>query len=79
MRSAIQAVTDSVRACAPGYRQAVIPIQLTIASSGRVTVAVVGGALAGTSQGSCIAQALREARTTAFTGPRLKVTYPIRL
>lgn len=79
VRDAIQAVTGAVRQCAPAYGGTVVPTDLTIAPSGRVTVATVSGSLAGTPEGSCIARALRKARTPAFSGPRLTVKFPIGL
>jgi hypothetical protein len=82
-RETVQAALDSVRAevgrCAPAGQRGVAEVDLTIASNGLVTHAVVAGDFAGTPAGSCIARAVRAARFTPFAKPRFRVIYPFSL
>ena len=68
----------AVRECANG-KPGTASIQATIASSGRISYAIVDGAFKGTPEGSCIARAVRKARFPAFSKASIKVTYPIAL
>lgn len=74
VQAAFRAVMPNLRACT-GLHGAV-PVRVTISGSGRVTVAVVQGHLAGTPEGSCIARAVRTARLPPFRQRRLNVNYP---
>jgi hypothetical protein len=53
-------------------------LKLTVRSSGAVSYALVGGDYAGTPEGSCLAQTLRQASFPAFSDPVLRLTYPAR-
>lgn len=68
-------VRSNVRACAEG-RSGVAEVDLTIAASGVVTNALVGGDFGGTPQGSCIARAVRKARFPTFKQDRYRVLFP---
>ena len=57
-----------------------MPVSVTFAPSGRVTVATVdGGPFLGTSVGSCIARTLRTAAVTPFDGPPVTVHSSVRI
>jgi cytochrome c-type biogenesis protein CcmH/NrfG len=71
----LEAVRPSVRACAAGL-SGVADLDITIAHSGVVTHVLVGGDFAGTTQGSCIARAVREARFQSFKQERFRLLYP---
>jgi hypothetical protein len=71
----LEAVRPSVRACAAGL-SGVADLDITIAHSGVVTHVLVGGDFAGTTQGSCIARAVREARFPSFKQERFRLLYP---
>jgi hypothetical protein len=81
-REQVTAGFESVRAalsqCAAG-RSGRIEIKATIASTGRIAHALVGGDFKGSVEGSCMARAVREAQFPAFSQARLKVSYPIAL
>jgi hypothetical protein len=62
-----------------GDRHGVAEVTLTVRPAGFVSYAVVSGAYAGTSEGSCIARAVRAAKFPAFSDPTLRVTYPFEL
>jgi hypothetical protein len=64
--------------CSKG-RSGTAEIDLTIASSGAVSYALIGGDYAGTPQGSCIARAVRAARFEPFTKPRVRIIYRMAL
>jgi hypothetical protein len=55
-----------------------VPITVTFAPSGRVTVAQVGGAFAGKSTGSCVAQIMRAAQVPPFSGSHVSVSKTVR-
>jgi type IV secretory pathway VirB10-like protein len=71
----LESVRSSVRACAAGL-SGVADLDITIAHSGVVTHVLVGGDFAGTTQGSCIARAVREARFPSFKQERFRLLYP---
>ncbi|MDP3278223.1 MAG: hypothetical protein Q8Q09_23755 [Deltaproteobacteria bacterium] len=75
---AMSRVSVPVRACANG-QTGIATVQVTFASSGRVTTAEVGPPFAGTPTGSCIARAVRSATVPAFTRATFQVNYPFRL
>jgi hypothetical protein len=64
--------------CAEG-RHGLVDTHVTIAPSGRVTYSLIGGDFVGSSQGSCMARALRSATFPPFSGPSLKVLFPYSL
>jgi hypothetical protein len=76
--SAMSAVTPQVVECGAGTH-GVATVQVTLASDGHVSNAVVGGALAGTPEGSCIARAVRHAHVPAFQQTSFGFSYPFRL
>jgi hypothetical protein len=53
-----------------------ISVTFTFASSGRVTIALVGAPFAGTPAGSCIARAARGAHVEPFAQSSFRVVYP---
>jgi hypothetical protein len=71
----LEAVRPSVRACAAG-RSGVADLDITVAHSGVVTHVLVGGDFAGTTQGTCIARAVREARFDSFKQERFRLLFP---
>jgi hypothetical protein len=71
----LESVRSSVQACASG-RSGVADLDITIANNGTVMHVLVGGDFAGTTQGSCIARAVREARFPTFKQDRLRILYP---
>jgi hypothetical protein len=71
----LETVRSSVRACAAG-RSGVADLDITIAHSGVVTHVLVGGDFAGTTQGSCIARAVRDARFASFKQERFRLLFP---
>jgi hypothetical protein len=81
-REQVVAGFDSVRAqleqCAAG-QHGVASVAATVASSGRVSYALVQGKFAGTPEGSCMALAVRQAHFPRFTQASLKVVYPFSL
>jgi hypothetical protein len=77
---AIKAAFGRARSCrAAGDPKGVATVTLTYAPSGRVTTALVSGAFAGTSVGSCIAAALRSARVAPFAGAHVTVKRSVTL
>jgi hypothetical protein len=81
-REQVTAGFETVRAalsqCASG-RSGKVEINASIANTGRIVHALVGGDFKGTVEGSCMARAVREAKFPAFSQARLKVSYPISL
>jgi hypothetical protein len=75
VRSALERVRAGVAACGAG-RHGRADVRLTVHPSGRVQAARVEGTFAGTTQGSCIARAVRDARFPAFAGEAFDVAYP---
>jgi hypothetical protein len=73
-----EAVRAQLTQCAAG-QHGVAQIAATIASTGRISHALVEGAFAGTPEGSCMARAVRAARFPTFSQPSLKVSYPVSL
>jgi hypothetical protein len=71
----LESVRSSVQACAAG-RTGVADLDVTIAHTGVVTHVLVGGDFAGTTQGSCIARAVRQARFPQFKQERFRLLYP---
>jgi hypothetical protein len=71
----LESVRSSVRACAAG-RSGVADLDITIAHTGNVTHVLVGGDFAGTTEGSCIARAVRGARFSSFKQERFRLLFP---
>jgi len=78
VQSALDEKRSEVLVCANGQR-GVAEVDLTVASSGAVTHAVVAGDFAGSPAGSCIARVVRTARFAPFSKPRFRVIYPFSL
>lgn len=76
--ASFEAIASTVRSCT-AQPLGMVPVRITVASSGRVTTALVTGRLAGTPEGSCIARAVRTARLPAFRQERLVIDYPFQL
>jgi hypothetical protein len=73
-----EAVQDQLVQCAAG-KHGVAQIDATIASSGRISHALVGGEFTGSPEGSCMARVVRTAPFPQFRQPTLKVSYPVAL
>lgn len=73
-----EAVRGRLSSCASG-RQGVAEVQATIAGSGRVTHALIGGDFQGTPEGSCMARAVRAASFPPFARHHIRVEYPFAL
>lgn len=71
----LESVRPAVNACAAG-RSGVADLDVTIAHTGVVMHVLVGGDFAGTTEGSCIARAVRGARFPAFKQERFRLLYP---
>jgi hypothetical protein len=71
----LESVRSSVQACAAG-RSGVADLDITIAHTGIVMHVLVGGDFAGTTEGSCIARAVRQARFPQFKQERFRLLYP---
>jgi hypothetical protein len=76
--ASLNAVAGELQRCV-GDRHGVAEVTLTVRPAGFVSYAVVSGTYAGTSEGSCIARAVRAAKFPAFSDPTLRVTYPFEL
>ena len=76
--SALEPLRAAVQQCA-GNLRGVAQLDVTVASNGSVTHAVVAGDFAGTPEGSCIARIARAAKFSAFEQPRFRVIYPYAL
>lgn len=74
----IEILRNEYSACA-GDLHGVAEVRITIANTGRISHALVGGDFAGTPQGSCLARTLRQARFRSFLQPRLDIVYPLAL
>jgi len=72
------AVLPELKRCADGATGGVTA-KVTIAGSGQVRYAVVGGDFSGTPAGSCMARALRGASFPQFARTSVKVEYPFSL
>jgi len=73
-----EAVQDALAQCAAG-KHGVAEIDATIANSGRISHALIGGNFQGSPEGSCMARVVRGARFPQFRQPMLKVSYPVAL
>jgi hypothetical protein len=73
-----EAVRVQIQQCAAG-QHGIAQIAATIASTGRISHALVEGPFAGTPEGSCMARAVRAARFPSFSQANLKVAYPVSL
>jgi hypothetical protein len=71
----LESVRPAVHACAAG-RSGVADLDITIAHTGSVMHVLVGGDFAGTTEGSCIARAVRQAHFPAFKQERFRLLYP---
>jgi|GEM_PF-6797074 len=71
----LESVRSSVQTCAAG-RSGVADLDITIAHTGVVMHVLVGGDFAGTTEGSCIARAVRQARFPQFKQERFRLLYP---
>lgn len=76
--ASLNAISPELQRCV-GDRHGVAEVTVTVRSGGFVSYAVVSGGYAGTSEGSCIARAVRAAKFPAFSDPMLRVTYPFQL
>jgi hypothetical protein len=76
--AALAPIRAAVTECARGQR-GVAQLDITVANTGFVTHAVVGGDFAGTPEGSCIARVARSAQFVPFKKPRFRVIYPFSL
>ncbi len=76
--AALAPIRAAVRACARDMH-GTAQLDVTVANTGFVTYAVVGGDFAGTPEGSCIARAARGAQFVPFKKPRFRVIYPFSL
>jgi hypothetical protein len=80
-REAVQAALKKVRPriveCAPG-QHGVAEASITVAGSGEVIHAQIGGYYASRPEGSCMARALRGARFPRFQRDKFTVVYPFR-
>ena len=76
--SALAPIRAAVAACAHGQR-GVAQLDITVANTGAVTHAIVGGDFSGTAEGSCIARTARSAQFVPFKKPRFRVIYPFSL
>ena len=78
--SGMQPATTKARAC---YEQFKVPgtamVKIVIIKSGKVQSASVGGALAGTPSGDCVAHAIRSASFKKFKGPPTTIDWPVML
>lgn len=76
--SALEPLRAEVQQCA-GNLRGIAQLDVTVASNGSVTHAVVAGDFAGTPEGSCIARIARSAKFSPFERPRFRVIYPYAL
>jgi hypothetical protein len=76
--AAMNALTPQLRACV-GEQHGVADVTLTVRSAGIVSHALVEGPFAGSSEGSCIARALRTAKLPASSYVVSRVEYPFQL
>lgn len=78
IKTAVESLRATLQACA-GSAHGLTTARITILGTGRVAIANIEGAFAGTPEGSCMARALRSAAFPRFSAPTLQVTYPFRL
>ena len=76
---AMEEITPAVQACGAGEHGQVTGTLIISGPTGRVTLATVSGAFAGTPVGACVARALRGATFPPITRPTYTITYPFRL
>jgi hypothetical protein len=74
----MSAIAGRVRRCGDGT-PGTVTVNVTIASSGRVTASTVTGDFAGTPVGSCAARTVRAATFPPFRQPSMSVRYPFPL
>jgi hypothetical protein len=74
----MNALTPELRACV-GDQHGVADVTLTVRAAGVVSHALVEGPFAGSSEGSCIARALRTVKLPASSYAVSHVEYPIQL
>ena len=75
VQAGFEQVRPALQKCAAD-KHGVAKVNATIAASGRIAYALVGGAFKGTPEGSCMARALRKARFPKFSRDKLKVSLP---
>ncbi len=73
-----ETVQAALAQCAAG-KHGVAQIEATIASSGRISHALIGGDFQGSAEGSCMARVVRAASFPQFRQSMLKVSYPVAL
>jgi hypothetical protein len=78
VNSALQTAAPEVTRCANG-RSGTASVEVTFASSGRVTTALVSPPYSGTTEGSCMARALRTMRVPPFEQATFRVTHAFRI
>ena len=78
VNAAIESVREQVRTCV-GDTHGIADVVLTVRSTGVISHALVQGAFAGSSAGSCIARTLRGARVAPFRKPVVRIQYPLKL
>lgn len=78
VQQALLSVRPAVMACAGSVHGQAL-VEVSVGPSGRVRTATVGGAFAGTKEGSCIARAVRTAKFPAFSRDDFRVTFPYQL
>jgi hypothetical protein len=76
--AAMNALTPQLRACV-GEQHGVADVTLTVRSAGVVSHALVEGPFAGSSEGSCIARALRTVKLPASSYTVSHLEYPFQL
>lgn len=74
--ASMNSVRSRVHACAPDYAGSVVPVRVTVSSSGKVSNAVVSGRLADSSEAKCIAAALRDVSFPEFKKEKFVIDYP---
>lgn len=78
IRDAFATLQAAFGDCAHG-RKGTAKLELTLASSGHVTQAVVGGDFAGAPEAACIARVARTAQVARFKKPRFHTTHALLL
>jgi hypothetical protein len=70
-------VRPAVKACYQKHRTAgIVLVAYKIDPAGTVPQVEAQGTLAGTPTGDCVAEAVRAAHFSVFSGPEMSVTYP---
>jgi hypothetical protein len=75
IKQTMEAARSSLQLCSADAH-GIAFANVTIAGSGHVSYSTIGGAFAGTPQGSCMARALRSAQFPRFAATSLTVSYP---